>query len=135
MQKSIVACVTAQISCKTIIFSALELAKKLDATLYVVTSQTKKEIAVKRAGSLKILNKLSKITEQSIDIIYSDSPQTALASYINRIEPCHVFIGNPDPNAPFYKEFLANVKNSPISVVGENIIYTIPSNNINKISV
>ena len=73
MQKNIVACVTAQISCEKIISAAMDLSKKLNCKLIVVTVQKAKEDAKIRANSLKILNTLSKITGCNIDIVYGDN--------------------------------------------------------------
>ncbi len=130
MQKYIVACVTAQISCKSIINAATELSKNLNCKLCVVTVQKSKEDAKYRANSLKTLNKLSKITDCNIDIIYSDNPKNALVSYIHKLSPQHIFIGNPNPNTSFYKEFIAALP-WPISVVTETTVYTIPPTALN----
>lgn len=126
MQKNIIACVTAQISCENIISAAKDLSKKLNCNLCVVTVQRAKEDAKVRANSLKILNKLSKITDCSIDIVYGDNPTKALISYIKKLSPQHIFIGNPNPNTSFYKEFISNLP-WPISVVTETTFYTIPA--------
>lgn len=126
MQKNIVACVTAQISCEKIISAALDLSKKLNCNLTVVTVQKAKEDAKIRANSLKILNTLSKITGCNIDIVYGDNPKNALVSYIHKLSPQHIFIGNPDPNTSFYKEFISALP-WPISVVNETTVYTIPA--------
>ncbi len=126
MQKNIVACVTAQISCEKIIGAALDLSKKLNCKLYVVTVQKAKEDAKIRANSLKILNTLSKITGCSIDIVYGDNPKNALVSYIHKLSPQHIFIGNPNPNTSFYQEFISSLP-WPISVVTETTVYTIPA--------
>lgn len=133
MQKYIVACVTAQISCKSIINAATDLSQKLNCKLCVVTVQMAKEDAKIRANSLKILNKLSKITGTSIDVVYSDNPKTALISYIHKLMPQHIFIGNPNPNTSFYQEFISALP-WPISVVNETTVYTIPSNVTNALN-
>lgn len=126
MQKNIVACVTAQISCEKIIGAALDLSKKLNCKLHIVTVQKAKEDAKIRANSLKILNTLSKITGCSIDIVYGDNPKNALVSYIHKLSPQHIFIGNPNPNTSFYQEFISSLP-WPISVVTETTVYTIPA--------
>lgn len=126
MQKNIVACVTAQINCEKIIGAALDLSRKLNCKLYVVTVQKAKEDAKIRAKSLKILNTLSKITGCSIDIVYGDNPKNALVSYIHKLSPQHIFIGNPNPNTSFYQEFISSLP-WPISVVTETTVYTIPA--------
>lgn len=126
MQKNIVACVTAQINCEKIIGAALDLSRKLNCKLYVVTVQKTKEDAKIRAKSLKILNTLSKITGCSIDIVYGDNPKNALVSYIHKLSPQHIFIGNPNPNTSFYQEFISSLP-WPISVVTETTVYTIPA--------
>ena len=126
MQKYIIACVTAQISCKNIISAALDLSNKLKCNLLVVTVQKTKEDAKVRANSLKILNTLSKITGCNIDIVYSENPNAALVAYINKLSVQHIFIGNPNPNTNFYKEFISALS-LPISVVTETTVYTIPA--------
>ncbi len=126
MQRNIVACVTAQISCKEIIYAASKLAKLIDANLIVVTSQKDKAEAKCRANDLKVLNKLSHITGCDIDIIYSENPTTALVSYINKLKPYHIFIGSPKVDRTFYNYFVNNSNSVPISIVNTKNTCSVP---------
>ena len=126
MQKNIVACVTAQISCKEIIIAAANLSKLTDANLIVVTSQKLKTDAKKRANDLKVLNKLSRITGYDINIIYSDNPTTSLVSYINKFNPYHIFIGSPKIDKTFYNNFIKEYTTVPISIVNTKNAQSIP---------
>lgn len=117
MQKNIIACVTAQISCKEIIIAAAELSKLTNSNLIVLTSQKLKVDAKRRANDLKVLNKLSRITGYDINIIYSDNPTSALISYINKFNPYHIFIGSPKIDKTFYNNFIKEYASVPISIV------------------
>ena len=116
MQRNVIACVTAQISCKEIINAALKLAKQIGANLIVVTAQKDKEKANKRACDLKVLNKLSSITGCDIDIIYSENPTIALVSYVDKLNPYHIFIGMPTADRAFYNYFANEYNSVPISI-------------------
>ena len=117
MQRNVVACVTAQLSCKEIINSASKLAERIGGKLIVVTSQKDKMEAHRRACDLKVLNELSCTTGYDIDIIYSENPTFALVSYIKKLKPYHIFIGNPKVDKTFYNYFINEYNSVPISIV------------------
>lgn len=123
----VVACITAQLSCKNIIEAGRELAEKLNCGLTVVTIQKREEDAERRARDLKILDSLSKLCDCDISIIYSNTPVTSLSSYVNKINPCHILIGNPNSESSFFNNFIAAVNSAPVSVVNNKILYTIPA--------
>ncbi len=123
----VLVCVTAQLRCEKLIRAAEDLAAKLNRELTVVTIQPKNAEPQQRARDLKCLNTLSKLCDCDIDIIYSDHVTTSLAAYINRCEPCHILIGNPDTKGAFFNEFMSNHYCAPVSVVDEKIIYTLPA--------
>ena len=66
MQKNIVACVTAQISCEKIIGAALDLSKKLNCKLHIVTVQKAKEDA--KAESKELEETISKLTAETAEL-------------------------------------------------------------------
>ncbi len=123
----VLVCVTAQLRCENLIKVAADLAQKMNRALKVVTIQAKNAQPQQRARDLKCLNTLSRLCNCNIDIIYSDNITIGLASYINRCEPCHILIGNPDKNGKFFTEFTANNFGVPVSVVGDKILYTLPA--------
>ncbi len=126
-ENPVLVCVTAQLSCEKLIKAGLELSQKLNRELVVVTVQNKNADAARRAQDLKALNQLSKSTGCSIDIIFSEHITQSLASYIHKIDPCHIFIGNPDSSGHFFEEFMSNVYEAPVSVVNDKVIYTLPA--------
>lgn len=125
LKAPVVACITAQLSCKNIIEAGKELANKLNCGLTVVTIQRREEDAERRARDLKILDTLSKICDSDISIIYSNNPVVSLSSFVNKCNPCHILIGNPNSESSFFNDFLAAVS-APVSVVNNKILYTIP---------
>ena len=126
MQKNVVACVTAQIRCKEIINAASRVAKQIGANLIVVTAQKDKVEASRRAHELKVFNNLSRITGYDIDIIYSENPTMALVSYINKLNPCHIFIGSPKVDRTFYDYFINKYNSVPISIVDTKNSCSVP---------
>jgi len=124
----VLVCVTAQMSCERLIESGKDLAERLNRELYVVSVLDKDGDANEKSKALKILNALSKKTDCGIDIIYSDNVALSLGVHINKVNPCHILIGNPMEGGRFFEEFMSNVYKAPISVMNtENeIVYTVP---------
>lgn len=131
----VLVCVTAQLGCDRLINSGKELAKRLARPLRVVTVLSKEGNAKEKSNALKILNILSKKTQSDIDIIYSDNASQSLGIHINKLNPCHILIGNPVEGGRFFEEFMSNTYNAPVSVVDneEKIMYTLPSANYEAI--
>lgn len=125
----VLVCITPQLSCEKLICCGKELAGKLGCELCVVTALKKEENPKIISNALKILNALSKVTECNIDIIYGNHSAKTLGSYINKVNPCHILIGNPVEGGRFFEEFMSNSYNAPVSIVGDNkqILYTLPT--------
>ncbi len=125
----VLVCVTAQLSCEKLINRGKELASRLNRPLYVVTVLSKDGCAKEKSIAIKNLNTLSKQTQCNIDIIYSENIAQSLGHHINKINPCHILIGNPIEGGRFFEEFMSNIYKAPVSVVNseEEIMYTIPS--------
>lgn len=124
----VLVCVTAQLNCERLINSGKELSQHINKPLYVVTVLNKESSAKEKSAALKTLNILSKKTGCSIDIIYSDNVAQSLGIHINKVNPCHILIGNPIEGGHFFEEFMSNVYSAPVSVVSgdDKIMYTIP---------
>ena len=131
----VLVCVTPQISCEKLICCGKELADKLNCELCVVTALKKEENPKTISNALKILNNLSNMCGCNIDIIYSNRAAESLGTYINKVNPCHILIGNPVEGGRFFEEFMSNLYNAPVSIVGNNkqILYTLPSANFELI--
>ncbi len=125
----VLVCVTAQLNCERLINSGKELSQRINRELYVVTVLNKDDSAKEKSDALKTLNALSKKTDCSIDIIYSDNVAQSLGVHINKVNPCHILIGNPVEGGRFFEEFMSNIYRAPVSVVNgdDEIMYTIPS--------
>ncbi len=131
----VLVCVTAQLSCEKLINRGKELAEKLGRPLRVVTVLNKEGNAKEKSTALKNLNALSKKSKCNIDIVYSENAAQSLGFHINKINPCHILIGNPIEGGRFFEEFMSNTYTAPVSVVDseEKIIYTLPSANFEAI--
>lgn len=127
----VLVCVTPQLSCEKLISYGKELSSKLKCELCVVASLKKDETAKNISNALKVLNTLSKISESNIDIIYSNNAAKSLGSYINKVNPCHILIGNPIEGGRFFEEFMSNQYSAPVSIVNgeKEILYTLPASN------
>ena len=127
MQSPILVCITAQLNSVKLIEAARDLGNKYKREFCVVTILKKTSDAKTRAKDLKILNKISKQCNCDIDIIYSDTVSLSLANYVNKLNPYHIIVGNPDNTTTLFKDFVANVFDVPISVCTEKIIYSLPT--------
>lgn len=125
----VLVCVTAQLSCARLINSGKELSQRINKPLYVVTVLSKDSDAKEKSRALKTLDALSRKTDYNIDIIYSNNVAHSLGVHINKINPCHILIGNPVEGGRFFEEFMSNVYSAPVSVISgdDKIMYTIPS--------
>jgi len=122
----VMACITAQESCERIIDKAKELASHLDTILEVVTVQPKRMEATQRAKEMKSLEYLSKKTNCSITVIYSEHPLDSLASHAASMDPAHIFVGQQSEESAFVGK-LSSLCDSPISMVTCDTVFTIPS--------
>lgn len=131
MNKSavVLACVTAQMSCERIIDTAKKMASRLDAELEVITIQPKKQEAKKRARDMKCLYNLSKKTDSEIIIYYSDNPVKSIAKHTMDRKIFHIFTGKPDRHNEFVGRLSMVLGHIPISMVAENVVFTIPAVN------
>ncbi len=123
----ILALITAQLSCERIIKFAEDYADKLGCELVILTAQPHKTTAQKRSKDMICLTELSKKTGRNIEIIYSDSPLTAILKETAKIDPIHIFVGQGGQRSEFLTGLRIYVADSPISVVGtDGIIYSLP---------
>lgn len=128
MKKSnpVMACITAQESCEKIILKAKELANHLNTVLEVVTVQPKRMEATKRAREMKCLEYLSKKTDSSITVIYSEHPLDSLATHAASMNPIHIFTGQQSEESAFVGK-LSSLCDAPISMVTCDTVFTLPS--------
>lgn len=124
--KLIMACITAQPSCKRIIENAAEMADRYGAKLCVVTAQPKKQNAKLRARDMRCLDDLSHQTGREITVIYSDDPLISLVNYAKNSDPLHIFTGQQDEKSDFVMR-LSVLTGAPVTMVSENgMVYTFP---------
>ncbi len=123
MNKPILACITAQPHCAKIIGDAKMMAERLQTELIVATVQPIKATAEERANSFKALKQLS--LECGVDIVirYSNTPAESLAKQARECEPIHIFMGE---NNGFINRFISLYSEAPISVVSQNMVFTLP---------
>ncbi|HHW45700.1 MAG TPA: hypothetical protein GXX17_02170 [Clostridiales bacterium] len=129
MSKSsvVLACVTAQMSCERIINAAKKMASRMDAELEVITIQPKKQTAENRARDMKCLYNLSRKTGSEIIIYYSDNPVKSIVKHAMDKKVFHIFTGKPDSNNEFVGKLSMVLNHIPISMVTEDIVFTIPA--------
>ena len=124
-QKTVMACITAQESCRLIIENAKAMAKHIDANVEVVTAQPKQMEAFRRAEDMRCLDQLSKETGRYITVIYSDNPLISLVNYAQRQNPLHIFTGKQDEESDFVMR-LSVLTGAPITMVANGLVCTLP---------
>lgn len=126
MQEPILCCITAQHSCLTILQHGKDMASHLECPLKAVSVQPLHADAERRSEDLIELETLTKESGVEIDVIYSDNPLLALAEYIEKEPPIHIFTGKQAENGSFVMTLARHCK-LPVSMVwGENV-YTVPT--------
>lgn len=123
--KVIMACITAQDSCRLIIESAATMAAQIGARVEVVTAQPKHMEAQRRAQDMRCLDRLSKATGQYITVVYSENPLTSLVNYAQKQEPMHIFTGKQDEKSDFVVR-LSVLTGAPITMVANGLVCTLP---------
>ena len=123
--KLIIACITAQDSCLSIIESAIDMADNIGAELEVVTAQPKNMEADSRAEDMKCLDRLSKKTGHEITVIYSDNPLISLVNYTKKKKPIHIFTGQQDEKSDFVIR-LSVLTGAPITMSANGLVCTVP---------
>ena len=122
--RPIMAFITAQYHCVSIINAARKMAEEISSELIVLTIQPIKVSAQSRAKSFKCLDSISKECGVDITVCYSDNPILSLKTQALTHLPIHIFTGADNG---FVSSFHREYKYAPISVVGEKVIYTIPA--------
>ncbi len=124
MNRPILACITPQAHCISIIEAAKLIAQELDTRLCVVTVLPVKESATLRAQKLKTLKSISKMCDVDITIRFSDNAYISIATQAYECNPMHVFMGEDNG---FLNKFLSVYNQSPVSVVSQSMVFTVPS--------
>ncbi len=122
--RPVLACITAQPHCTGIVNAAKRLAEQLECELVVVTVQPQKADAESRAESVKCLKKISNECDVDIIIRYSDNPAASIATQAAECDPVHIFMGEDNG---FLCEFSKLYGVAPISIVADNVLFTIPA--------
>ena len=126
-KQPILACITAQEHCVNIVDAAKQMANNLKAPLIVATCQPIKCDAKRRSEDLKILNEISKKCDVQITICYGEDAASVIAAQAKKLIPLHIFLGKDNG---FLTEFRKEYSLAPVSIVTDNVLCTIPAEDI-----